>query len=152
MIVWVLAGLLGVATGLRIGWALVNKQSIVSTAMMLALGSLALVAALNWPPLTLLVDTLLRWPSIAVALSQVALTLCAAASCVMITTAASAKKPAVARRLAVAHYGLAAVIAAASLVVFFAAGRQHRRWRRKNSCGTTCGRIPRCRGCCRCCT
>ncbi len=124
MIVWVLAGLLGVATGLRIGWALVNKQSIVSTAMMLALGSLALVAALNWPPLTLLVDTLLRWPSIAVALSQVALTLCAAASCVMITTAASAKKPAVARRLAVAHYGLAAVIAAASLVVFFAAGRQ----------------------------
>lgn len=124
MIVWVLAGLLGVATGLRIGWAMVNKQSIVSAAMMLALGSLGMVAALNWPPLTLLVDTLLDWPNIAVALSQVALTLCAAASCVMITTAASAKKPAVSRRLATANYCLAALIAAASLWSFFAAGRQ----------------------------
>ena len=37
MIVWVIAGLLGLATGLRIGWALVNKQSLVSTAMILAL-------------------------------------------------------------------------------------------------------------------
>ena len=53
MIVWVIAGLLGLATGLRIGWALVNKQSLVSTAMILALGSLGVVAALNWPPLTL---------------------------------------------------------------------------------------------------
>ena len=35
MIVWVIAGLLGVATGLRVGWALVNKQSVVSAAMML---------------------------------------------------------------------------------------------------------------------
>ena len=52
MIVWVIAGLLGVATGLRVGWALVNKQSVVSAAMMLALGSLAFVAALNWQPLT----------------------------------------------------------------------------------------------------
>ena len=42
MIVWVIAGLLGLATGLRIGWALVNKQSLVSTAMILALGSLGL--------------------------------------------------------------------------------------------------------------
>ena len=39
MIIWVIAGLLGLATGLRIGWALVNKQSLVSTAMILALGS-----------------------------------------------------------------------------------------------------------------
>ena len=52
MIIWVIAGLLGLATGLRIGWALVNKQSLVSTAMILALGSLGLVAALNWQPLT----------------------------------------------------------------------------------------------------
>ena len=36
MIIWVIAGLLGLATGLRIGWALVNKQSLVSTAMILA--------------------------------------------------------------------------------------------------------------------
>ena len=57
MIIWVIAGLLGLATGLRIGWALVNKQSLVSTAMILALGSLGLVAALNWQPLTLLIDT-----------------------------------------------------------------------------------------------
>ena len=41
MIVWVIAGMLGVATGLRVGWAVVNKQSVVSAAMMLALGSLA---------------------------------------------------------------------------------------------------------------
>ena len=40
MIVWVIAGMLGVATGLRVGWAVVNKQSVVSAAMMLALGSL----------------------------------------------------------------------------------------------------------------
>ena len=57
MIIWVIAGLLGLATGLRIGWALVNKQSLVSTAMILALGSLGLVAALNWQPLTLLLDS-----------------------------------------------------------------------------------------------
>ena len=62
MIIWVIAGLLGLATGLRIGWALVNKQSLVSTAMILALGSLGLVAALNWQPLTLLLDSLLHWP------------------------------------------------------------------------------------------
>ena len=73
MIVWVIAGLLGLATGLRIGWALVNKQSLVSAAMILALGSLGLVAALNWEPLTLLFDTLLHWPNISIGLSQVAL-------------------------------------------------------------------------------
>ena len=48
MTVWVIAGLLGMATGVRIGWALVNKQSLVSAAMIIALGSLGLVAALNW--------------------------------------------------------------------------------------------------------
>lgn len=124
MTVWILAGLLGVATGLRIGWALVNKQSIVSTAMMLALGSLSVVAALNWPPLTLLIDTVLRWPNVAVALSQAALALCAAASCVMVTTAASTKKPVVTKRLAIAHYTLAAILAATSLAIFFGSGRQ----------------------------
>jgi hypothetical protein len=124
VIVWVIAGLLGVATGLRVGWALVNKQSVVSAAMMLALGSLAFVSALNWQPLTLLVDTLVRWPNISIALSQVALTLCAAASCVMITTVASAKQPVVTRRLAWMNYGIAAVIATVSVVLFFVDGRQ----------------------------
>ena len=124
MIVWVIAGLLGVATGLRVGWALVNKQSVVSAAMMLALGSLGFVAALNWQPLTLLVDTLLRWPNISIALSQIALTLCAAASCVMITSAASAMKPDVTRRLALANYGVATVITIVSVALFFADGRQ----------------------------
>ena len=92
--------------------------------MMLALGSLGFVAALNWQPLTLLVDTLLRWPNISVALSQIALTLCAAASCVMITSAASAKRPVVTHRLAWANYGIAATIAIASVALFFVDGRQ----------------------------
>jgi hypothetical protein len=124
LIVWVIAGMLGVATGLRVGWALVNKQSVVSAAMMLALGSLGFLAALNWQPLTLLVDTVVRWPNISMALSQVALTLCAAASCVMITTAASGKKPAAVRRLALANYAIAAVIATVSVVLFFVDGRR----------------------------
>lgn len=121
MIVWVIAGLLGLATGLRIGWALVNKQSLVSTAMILALGSLGIVAALNWQPLTLLIDTALRWPNIAVALSQVALIGCAAGSCVMITTVASGRKPAAIRRIAIGQYLVAGAIAAATLVAFFRA-------------------------------
>ncbi|CAN3131462.1 hypothetical protein ACNUDN_26515 [Mycobacterium sp. smrl_JER01] len=124
MIVWVIAGLLGLATGLRIGWALVNKQSLVSTAMILALGSLGVVAALNWQPLTLLIDTLLRWPNIAMGLSQVALVACAAGSCVMITTVSSSRAPATAKRIALAQYGVAAVIAAVSLGVFLAAEPQ----------------------------
>ncbi|MCV7430020.1 hypothetical protein [Mycolicibacterium bacteremicum] len=119
MTVWVIAGLLGLATGLRIGWALVNKQSLVSTAMILALGSLGIVAALNWQPLTLLIDTALRWPNISVALSQVALIACAAGSCVMITTVASDRKPTTIRRIAIAQYVVAAGIAAATLVGFF---------------------------------
>lgn len=121
MIVWVIAGLLGLATGLRIGWALVNKQSLVSTAMILALGSLGIVAALNWQPLTLLIDTALRWPNIAVALSQVALIGCAAGSCVMITTVASNRKPSTIRRIAIAQYVVAAAIAVVTLVAFFRA-------------------------------
>ena len=124
MIIWVIAGLLGLATGLRIGWALVNKQSLVSTAMILALGSLGLVAALNWQPLTLLLDTLLHWPNISMGLSQVALVACAAGSCVMITTVSSPRKPATLRRIAMWQYGVAVVIAVASLVTFFAAGQQ----------------------------
>jgi hypothetical protein len=123
LIVWVIAGLLGLATGLRIGWALVNKQSLVSTAMILALGSLGVVAALNWQPLTLLIDTVLHWPNIAMGLSQVALIACAAGSCVMITTVSSARPPAAARKLAMAQYGIATVIAIATLAVFFSAGR-----------------------------
>ncbi|MGE2716181.1 hypothetical protein ACQI4L_19180 [Mycolicibacterium litorale] len=124
MIVWGIAGLLGLATGLRIGWALVNKQSLVSTAMILALGSLAAVAALNWQPLTLLIDTLLSWPNIAMAFSQIALIMCAAGSCVMITTVASARTPSATRGIALAQYALAAVVAVLSLVLFFATGRQ----------------------------
>ncbi|KUH85794.1 MULTISPECIES: hypothetical protein [unclassified Mycobacterium] len=124
MIIWVIAGLLGLATGLRIGWALVNKQSLVSTAMILALGSLGVIAALNWQPLTLLIDTLLRWPNISMGLSQVALVACAAGSCVMITTVSSARRPATIRKVAIAQYSVAAVIAVVSLVSFFAAGRQ----------------------------
>lgn len=124
MIVWVIAGLLGLATGLRIGWALVNKQSLVSTAMILALGSLGLVAALNWPPLTMLIDTALRWPNISMGLTQVALIGCAAGSCVMITTVSSGRKPTTIRKIATVQYGVAAVIAAVSLVAFFSAGPQ----------------------------
>lgn len=114
--------MLGLATGLRIGWALVNKQSLVSTAMIVALGSLGLVAALNWDPLALLLDTMLRWNNIAVGLSQVALVACAAGSCVMITTVASERPAAATRRLAMIQYGIALVIAVISLTLFFAQG------------------------------
>jgi hypothetical protein len=124
LIIWVIAGLLGLATGLRIGWALVNKQSLVSTAMILALGSLGLVAALNWQPLTLLIDEGLRWNNLAMGLSQLALIGCAAGSCVMITTVASEKSPATIRKIAIAQYSVAGVIAVLSLVIFFAAGQQ----------------------------
>ncbi|TPG29699.1 hypothetical protein [Mycolicibacterium hodleri] len=124
MIVWVIAGLLGLATGLRIGWALVNKQSLVSAAMILALGSLGLVAALNWQPLTLLLDTLFRWPNVSTVMSQVALITCAAGSCVMITSAASERTPTTIRRIAVIQYGVAAVIAMLTLVSFFTSPQQ----------------------------
>ncbi len=124
MIVWVIAGLLGMATGLRIGWALVNKQSVVSSAMIVALGSLAVVAALNWPPLTLLLDTSVGWSNISIGLSQVALIGCAAGSCVMITSVASSRSPAAVHRIAAAQYAVATVIAVITLVLFFSAGQQ----------------------------
>jgi hypothetical protein len=124
LIIWVIAGLLGLATGLRIGWALVNKQSLVSTAMILALGSLGLVAALNWQPLTLLLDTLLHWPNISMGLSQVALIGCAAGSCVMITSVASDRRPVTVRWIAIVQYGIAAVIAVMTMVAFLNAGQQ----------------------------
>lgn len=124
MIVWVIAGLLGLATGLRIGWALVNKQSLVSSAMIVSLGSLGVVAALNWQPLALLIDTVVHWPNIAVGLSQVALIACAAGSCVMITTASSGHSAALTRRIALIQYGIAGLVAVISLVIFFRAGRQ----------------------------
>jgi len=124
LIVWVIAGLLGMATGLRIGWALVNHQSVVSSAMIVALGSLAVVAILNWPPLTLLVDTALRWPNISIGLSQVALVASAAGSCVMITTVASTRRPVVTRRIAVIQYCLAGSIAAVTIALFLTGERQ----------------------------
>ena len=124
MIIWVIAGLLGLATGLRIGWALVNKQSVVSTAMIIALGSLGLVAALNWQPLTLLLDTLLRWPNVSSMLSQVALIACAAGSCVMITSASSVRRPVAVRRIAFGQYVLAALIALVTMVLFFVEPKQ----------------------------
>ncbi len=124
MIIWVIAGLLGLATGLRIGWALVNKQSLVSAAMIVALGSLGLVAALNWEPLTLLLDTILHWPNVSSMLSQVALIACAAGSCVMITSASSSRKPLAIRRIAMVQYSVAAAIAALTLVLFFLTPRQ----------------------------
>ena len=145
MIIWVIAGLLGLATGLRIGWALVNKQSLVSTAMILALGSLGLVAALNWQPLTLLIDTVLHWPNISTGLSQIALIACAAGSCVMITTVASERKPATIRKVAIAQYSVAGAIALASLVTFFVAGRQPEMSPEeylKRNLGSSDGRLP----------
>ena len=122
MILWVIAGLLALATGMRIGWALVNRQSVVSSAMIVALGSLAALAALNWPPLTRLVDTTLNRPNISIGLSQLALVASAAGSCVMITSVSTSRPPAADRRLAVAQYGIAVVIAAVSLALFLSAG------------------------------
>jgi hypothetical protein len=145
LIIWVIAGLLGLATGLRIGWALVNKQSLVSTAMILALGSLGLVAALNWQPLTLLIDTVLQWHNISMGLSQVALIACAAGSCVMITTVSSERKPATIRKIAIAQYSVAGAIAVASLVTFFAAGQQPEMSPEeylKRNLGSSDGRLP----------
>ena len=92
--------------------------------MILALGSLGLVAALNWQPLTLLLDTLFRWPNVSTVMSQVALISCAAGSCVMITSAASERRPTTIRRIAVIQYGVAAVIAMLTLVAFFTSPQQ----------------------------
>jgi hypothetical protein len=124
LIVWVIAGLLGMATGLRIGWGLVNQQSVVSGAMIVALGNLAVVAALNWPPAALLVDTALRWPNIAVGISEMALVMSAAGSCVMITSVAAGRGSGFTRRLAFVQYGIATVIAIVTLVLFLDGGRE----------------------------
>lgn len=124
MIVWVLAGVLALATGIRIGWALVNRQSVVSSAMIVALSSLTVLAALNWPPLTLLIDTWLGRPNISVALSQIALVASAAGSCVMITSVAAPRAPRATRLLALAQYTLAAVVAAVTLGMFLASPQQ----------------------------
>ena len=123
MIIWAVAGLLALATGLRIGWALVNRQSVVSAAMIVALAGLTLFAALNWPPLTALVDATLGWPNMSAALSLIALVASAAGSCVMITSVASTGKPAATRRLAVLQYGAGAVVAAGVAGWFLSAER-----------------------------
>jgi hypothetical protein len=145
LIIWVIAGLLGLATGLRIGWALVNKQSLVSTAMILALGSLGMVAALNWQPLTLLIDMVLHWNNVAMGLSLVALIACAAGSCVMITTVSSERSPSTMRKVAIAQYCVAAVIAIVTVVIFFAAGQQPEMSPEaylKRNLGSSDGRLP----------
>src|SRR6476646_8502544 len=111
----------------------------------LALGSLGLVAALNWQPLTLMLDTLLRWTHVSMGMSQVALIACAAGSCVMITTVASERTPATIRKVAVAQYSVAAIIAVASLVIFFAAGQQNEMSPEeylKRNLGSSDGRLP----------
>lgn len=124
MIIWVIAGLLALATGMRIGWALVNRQSVVSSAMIVALASLAVLAALNWPPLTRLIDTAVGRPNISIGLSQVALIASAAGSCVMITSVATNRSAGHTRLLAATQYGVAAVIAALSLALFLGAEPQ----------------------------
>jgi hypothetical protein len=109
------------------------------------LGSLGLVAALSWQPLTLMLDTLLRWTHVSMGMSQVALIACAAGSCVMITTVASERTPATIRKVAVAQYSVAAIIAVASLVIFFAAGQQNEMSPEeylKRNLGSSDGRLP----------
>jgi hypothetical protein len=96
-----------------------------AVAQTLALGSLALVAALSWQPVALLVDTMLHWPNIAMGLSQVALIACAAGSCVMITTVVSGHQPLVIRHFAIAQCSIATLVAAVSLVMFFTAGQRY---------------------------
>ena len=83
------------------------------------------MAALNWQPLTLLLDTLLRWPNVSMGLSQVALDR---------VRRRQLRDDHVGRRRSAspppfdasrcAQYGVAAVIAIATLVAFFTAGQQ----------------------------
>jgi hypothetical protein len=111
----------------------------------LALGSLGLVAALSWQPLTLMLDTLLRWNNVSMGLSQVALIACAVGSCVMITTVSSERTPATIRKVAIAQYSVAVIIAVASLVIFFAAGQQPEMSPEeylKRNLGSSDGRLP----------
>jgi hypothetical protein len=95
--------------------------------------------------LTLLIDTVLHWPNIAMGLSQVALIGCAAGSCVMITTVSSERSPATIRKIAMAQYSVAAVIAGLSLVIFFVAGQQPEMSPEeylKRNLGSSDGRLP----------
>ncbi len=93
-------------------------------ALTLTLGSLGIAAALTWQQLALLVDTVLRWPNIAMALIQVALITCTAGICVLMTAAVSRHNPAVVQRYVVAQYSVAATVAAASMAMFLVAGRR----------------------------
>jgi hypothetical protein len=124
MTAWMIAGLLAAATGIRVGWGMVNKQSLVSSAMIVALASLGLLAALNWPPLAILVNTLLSRPNLSVALSQAALISCAAGSSVMITAVVSAREPLTVRRMAWAQYGTSALLSVATVTMFVRAPKQ----------------------------
>jgi hypothetical protein len=116
--VWGIAGLLALATGLRIGWALVHRQSLVSGAMLLALVSFTVLTALNWTPLSRLMDEVVGRPNSAGASSQLALIGSAAGSAVMITAVASTRPTSVSRRLAAGQYGLAALVAVVTVALF----------------------------------
>ncbi|WP_422743880.1 hypothetical protein ACN27E_19335 [Mycobacterium sp. WMMD1722] len=122
MMIWAIAGLLGLVSGMRIGWSLANEQSVVNTAMILSLGGLGAAAALHWPPLALLVDAVLGRPHSAVVGSQVALIAAAAGSCVMITSVTSRRSSTTNGRLAAAHYAVAAVVAATGVSAFVLSG------------------------------
>jgi hypothetical protein len=95
-----------------------------SAALMLTLGSLGIAAAMNWQPLALLVDTVIHWPNIAMALIQVALITSTAGICVLMTTVASGHNSADFQRHAIAQYCIAAAIATASIAVFLVAGER----------------------------
>ena len=118
MTVWMIAGLLALATGLRIGWALVHRQSLVSGAMLLALASFTVLTALNWTPLSRLVDEAVGRPNTAGALSQLALVGSAAGSAVMITAVSSTRPAAAGRRLVAAQYSLAALVAVVTMALW----------------------------------
>jgi len=124
MIIWVVAGLLALATGFRIGWALVNRQSVVNAGMIVALTGLTLFAALNWSPLSALVDSALGRPNVSAALSLVALVASATGSAVMITSVASTRGPASTRRWAVLQYLVGALLAAVVVGWFVSAERR----------------------------
>ena len=99
--------------------------------MIIALGSLAMVAALNWQPLTLLLDTLLHWPNASVALSQCALIASAAGSCVMITSVGSERWPRDGPSNCVVAVRLCRAVVIAVTVAAFLSGAGSRRCRRR---------------------
>ncbi|MGL4305252.1 MAG: hypothetical protein ACRCSF_03780 [Mycobacteriaceae bacterium] len=122
MIQWVVAGLLGMATGLRIGWVLFHKRSAVSMGMIVALGSLAVVASLSWEPLAVLVDEALGWPNLSFALSQVGMVGSAVGSCVMITSMSASRTSLQNNHFARIQYAIAGGVSALALGIFFARG------------------------------